>query len=226
MTAEELASVIDHTLLKPTATTADVEQLCAEALQWGCASVCVLPYYVPLAYRLLRTSPVVVCTVVGFPLGVTSRRAKIAEAEEAVSSGARELDMVLNFAAFLNGEDKEVEAEIAATASIVHRRGGLLKVIIECGLLSPEQQLHAAQLAAQSGADFIKTSTGVLSRGATVEDVHRLRSTLPNSIRIKASGGIRTYDQAIALLKAGASRLGTSATAALVEEARRRVTKT
>ncbi len=225
MTPEELAAVIDHTLLQPTATVADIERLCAEAVQWGCASVCVLPYYVPLAYRLLRGTSVTVCTVVGFPFGATSRRAKLIEAEEAVMSGAREIDMVLNLAALLNGEEGEVERDIAAIAAVVHRRSGLLKVILECGLLTEAQQYRAAQLAAQAGADFVKTSTGFLSRGATVEDVRRLRDVLPASVRIKASGGIRTYDQARALLEAGASRLGTSATALLLEEARQRVTK-
>lgn len=224
MNAEELAAVIDHTLLKPTARVADIEQLCAEAVQWGCASVCVLPYYVPLAYRLLRGTSVAVCTVVGFPFGATSRRAKLAEAEEAVMSGAREIDMVLNLAAFLNEEAGEAERDIAAVAAVVHRRGGLLKVILECGLLTETQQRRAAQLAAQAGADFVKTSTGILSRGATVEDVLRLRESLPAGVRIKASGGIRTYEHALALLAAGASRLGTSATALLLEEARQRVT--
>jgi deoxyribose-phosphate aldolase len=226
MSPEELAAVIDHTLLKPTATAAEIEQLCREALQWGCASVCVLPFFVPLAYRLLRGSSVRVCTVIGFPLGGTTHRAKIAEAEDAVTMGARELDMVINLPALVNGELNTVEREIAAIAAIVHRHGGVLKVILECGLLSPEQQTLAAQLAARAGADFVKTSTGFLARGATVEDVQRLRSAVPDTVRVKASGGIRTYAQALSLLAAGAARLGTSATAALLEEARQHVTKT
>ncbi len=221
MRAEELARLIDHTLLKPTATAADIERLCTEARQWGCASVCVLPYFVSLAYRLLRGSSVVVCTVIGFPLGGTTQRTKVTEAEEAVALGARELDMVMNLPAFLSGDDATVEREIAAVAATVHRRGGLLKVILECGLLSPEQTRRAAELAARAGADFVKTSTGFLSRGATAEDVRLLRSAVPAHVRIKASGGIRTYAQACELLHAGASRLGTSATAALLEEARR-----
>ncbi|GBD07456.1 Deoxyribose-phosphate aldolase [bacterium HR21] len=224
MSAEELAAVIDHTLLKPTATAADIERLCSEALQWGCASVCVLPYFVPLAYRLLRGSRVAVCTVIGFPLGGTTRRTKLTEAEEAVMLGARELDMVINLPAFLSGEENEVEREIATVAAVAHRRGALLKVILECGLLTPEQARRAAELAARAGADFLKTSTGFLSRGATVDDVRLLRTTVPAHVQIKAAGGIRTYDQARELLQAGATRLGTSATAALLEEARRRVT--
>jgi deoxyribose-phosphate aldolase len=225
MTPQELAAAIDHTLLKPTATASDIERLCMEARQWGCAAVCVLPFYVPLAYRLLRDSSVAVCTVVGFPLGSTTQRTKIAEAEDAVMLGAREIDMVLNFAAFFSGDGEAVEREIAAVAAVVHRRGGILKVIIECGLLTEEQQRYAARLAAQAGADFVKTSTGFLSRGATVEDVQLLRSAVPPQVHIKASGGIRSYEQARALLAAGATRLGTSATALILEEARR-VTET
>ncbi|MDW7997675.1 MAG: deoxyribose-phosphate aldolase [Bacteroidota bacterium] len=226
MTPEQLAATIDHTLLNPTATAADVERLCTEAVEWGCASVCVLPYFVPTAYRLLRGTPVAVCSVVAFPLGATTQRTKVAEAEDLVMTGARELDMVINLPALLNGDDTTVEREVAAVASVVHRRGGILKVILECGFLSPEQQARATQIASRAGADFVKTSTGFLSCGATVEDVQGLRSAAPPPVRVKASGGIRTYDQALALLRAGADRLGTSATAAIIEEARQRITKT
>ncbi|MEN3026913.1 MAG: deoxyribose-phosphate aldolase [Chlorobiota bacterium] len=223
---KELSSRIDHTLLQPTATLADIERLCSEALEWGCASVCVLPYFVPAAYRLTRGSSVAVCTVVGFPFGGTPRQARLVEAEEAVAMGAREIDMVINLAALINGDITEVERDITAIAATVHRRGGLLKVIVECGLLSPELTVQAAQLAARAGADYVKTSTGFLARGATVEDVTLLRSALPPSVRIKASGGIRTYEQARALIAAGADRLGTSATKALLEDARRYVIET
>lgn len=224
MTVEELASVIDHTLLKPTATTADIERLCTEALQWGCASVCVLPYHVPLAYRLLRGSRVAVCTVIGFPLGGTTQRTKVTEAEDTVLLGARELDMVINLPAFFSGREDEVECDIAAVAAVAHRRGAVLKVILECGLLTPEQTHRAAEIAARAGADFVKTATGFLSRGATVEDVRLLRAAVPAHVQVKASGGIRSYEQARELLQAGATRLGTSATAVLLEEARQRVT--
>ncbi len=225
LTPQELAAVIDHTLLRPTATAQETEHACQQGLRWGCASVCVLPYYVGLAYSILRGSATAVCTVVGFPLGSLHRRTKLVEAEEALAQGARELDMVMNLAAFCSGDLRAVEQEISAVAAMVHRHaGGKLKVILECSLLSPEQQELAARLAAHAGADFVKTSTGFLGGGATVEQVARLRRAIPEHVAVKASGGIRTLEQALELLAAGAARLGTSATASLLEQAQQRVT--
>lgn len=216
LSTDNLAARIDHTLLKPDATRAHIEQLCAEARQAGFASVCVPPCYVALAADLLHDAKVAVCTVVGFPLGYQLTKVKFFEAHQALSEGAREIDVVMNLAAFKSGRDAKVEDELGQLAELCHFRGGLLKVIIETALLTEDEIRRACDLCAEAGADFVKTSTGFASRGASVEDIQIMRSQLPAHIRIKASGGIRTHAQALALVEAGADRLGASAGLALL----------
>ncbi|GAB2950844.1 deoxyribose-phosphate aldolase [Hymenobacter coalescens] len=216
LSTDNLAARIDHTLLKPDATRAQIQQLCAEARQAQFASVCVPPCYVAVAANELYASGVAVCTVVGFPLGYQLTKVKFFEAHQALSEGATEIDVVMNVAAFKSGNHAEVEDELGQLAELCHFRGGLLKVIIETALLSPAEIRQACDLCAAAGADFVKTSTGFASRGATVEDIRLMRDQLPAHIRIKASGGIRTHAQAVALVQAGADRLGASAGIALL----------
>ncbi len=214
-----LAAYLDHTLLRPDATRAEIRQLCAEARQFGFATVCVPPYFVAEAAAQLRGTDVGICTVVGFPLGYAMATVKAIEAERALHDGATEVDMVLNIAAFKSGETAVCAEEIAALALICHEAGAILKVIIETALLTEAEIVGAGQLAAAAGADFVKTSTGFASRGASVEDIRLLRAHLPAHTRIKAAGGIRTRAQADALRAAGADRLGCSASVAIVTSA-------
>ncbi|OON68029.1 deoxyribose-phosphate aldolase [Hymenobacter sp. CRA2] len=219
LSTDNLAARIDHTLLKPEATRAQIEWLCAEAREAQFASVCVPPHYVSVAAAALQGSGVKVCTVIGFPLGYATSAAKLAEAEDALRNGAEELDMVMNNAAFKSGEYTVVEQDIRQLSALCHASGAILKVIIETALLTPDEIRQACDLCAAAGADFVKTSTGFASRGASVEDIRLMRSHLPEHIRIKASGGIRTHAQAVALVEAGADRLGASAGLALLTPA-------
>lgn len=212
-----LAHRIDHTLLRPDATQADIDKLCAEAAHYGFASVCVPPCFVRRATSRLAGSGVLVCTVVGFPLGYQLSKVKFFEAHQALSDGAREIDMVMNLAAFHSGQYAEVEEEIGEIAELCHLRGAKLKVIIETALLSDEEIVLACQLCAEAEVDFVKTSTGYANRGATVADIRLMRRHLPGSIRIKASGGIRTRAAALALVAAGADRIGSSNSIALLD---------
>lgn len=205
-----LAPYLDHTLLRPDCTAAEIRQLCQEARDHGFASACVPPCYVALAAELLEGSGVAVCTVIGFPLGYATRLAKFREAEGALADGADELDMVLNVSTLKSGETAAVQAEIEDLADLAHVHGALLKVIIETALLNDDEITVAAGLCAAAEADFVKTSTGFASRGASVADVELLRRVLPAGVRIKASGGIRTRAAALALVAAGANRLGAS----------------
>ncbi len=212
-----IAATIDHTLLRPNESTADrIEQLCREAIEFGFASVCVLPSWVPLAVRILEHTTIPVCSVVGFPLGGNLPSTKRAEAEHLLAAGARELDMVINIGALKSGRDQEVLDDIAGVVESAHRGGALVKVIIECGALSEDEKRCAAALVSSAGADFIKTSTGFGYGGATLEDVQLLRAAVAPTVKVKASGGIRTRAQAEQLLRAGADRLGTSAGVAIV----------
>ena len=206
----------DHTLLRPEATAAQVARTCREAAAHGFAAACVPPCHVAAAAALLAGTGVAVCTVVGFPLGYAAPAAKLAEAEVALADGATELDMVLNVSALKSGLDAAVRADVAALAARCHAAGALLKVILETALLDEAEIARAALLCAAAGADFVKTSTGFASRGASVEDVQLLRRVLPAHVRIKASGGIRTRAAALALLAAGADRLGCSNSVALL----------
>lgn len=218
MPTPNLAATLDHTLLRPDCTEAQIAQLCQEARTYGFASACVPPCYVPLAARELSGSGVAVCTVIGFPLGYNSPRVKFKEAEIALGEGATELDVVLNISALKSGQYDTVRAEIEDLADLADVHDALLKVIIETALFTKEEIETAARLCAEAGAHFVKTSTGFTSRGASVADVELLRRVLPASVRIKASGGIRTRAQALALLAAGADRLGTSNSLAILQE--------
>ena len=206
-----LAAAIDHTLLKPNATEAQIRILCAEALEHRFASVCVQPCWVELCAQLLKNSPVKVCTVIGFPLGVTLPDVKAFEARRCLAMGATELDMVINLGALKSGRLELVEADIAGVVDVAHPQGGLVKVIIETGYLSDEEKVIACQLAKAAGADFVKTSTGFGPGGATVEDVTLMRSVVGPELGVKASGGVKTAAEAKAMLAAGATRIGTSA---------------
>ncbi len=216
-TREALAAQIDHTLLRPEATPADIDRLCEEALRYGCAAVCVNPIYVARAAARLAGTPIKVATVVGFPLGASLTATKVAEATLALSQGAQEIDVVMPIGLLKAGEIEMVRADLQAVAAVCHAAGALCKVILETGLLTPEEKTLAARLAVEAGADFVKTSTGFGPGGATIEDVALLRRVVGPSIGVKAAGGIRTAEQAIAMLEAGASRLGTSATVAILE---------
>jgi deoxyribose-phosphate aldolase len=218
--APSIARLIDHTLLRPEATRESILQLCNEAREYNFASVCVNAYWVPLAASQLAGSDVKVCTVVGFPLGATSTEAKVGETEAALRAGAQEIDMVQNIGALLGDDDRAVEEEIALMAAASHRAGAIIKVILETALLSDDQKIVACRLAQMAGADFVKTSTGFGSSGATVQDVELMRRTVGPTMGVKASGGIRTLDDALKMLAAGATRIGASASVKIVEAAR------
>lgn len=212
-----IASFIDHTLLKQDATAEQIDQLCREAAEYHFASVCVNPYYVARCVKNLKDTGVKVCTVIGFPLGATTTESKVFEALQAVKSGAQEIDMVMNVSAMKSKNFKGIESEIQALAAVVEG-SAVLKVILETCLLTEEEKVLACQIAKRSGADFVKTSTGFSSGGATVEDVALLRRTVGKDMGVKASGGIRDYATAKAMLDAGASRIGASAGVAIVKE--------
>lgn len=212
----DLARAIDHTLLKPEATPAQVELLCAEARQYGFASVCVNPSFVPLCARLLAESSVAVCTVVGFPLGATTTETKVFETRQAIAQGAREIDMVIAIGRLKAGDYLAVFADIAAVVAACHAGGVVCKVIIETALLTDAEKVAASLLAARAGADFVKTSTGFAGGGATVSDVALMRRAVGPRIGVKAAGGVRDRAAAEALLAAGATRLGASAGVAIV----------
>ncbi|WLV23602.1 deoxyribose-phosphate aldolase [Aciduricibacillus chroicocephali] len=210
-----LASYIDHTLLKPDATLEQVEALISEAKEYGFATVCVNPYWVPFASSLLEGTETGVCTVIGFPLGTSSSRTKAFETKQAIIDGATEIDMVINVGELKGKRDAVVLDDIQMVVESAKNRA-IVKVIIETALLSDEEKKRACELAEQAGADFVKTSTGFSGGGATVEDIKLMRSTVSDKVQVKASGGIRTYEDAKALIEAGASRLGASSGVALV----------
>ncbi len=214
-----LAGLIDHTLLKPEATPAQVEALCDEAVRYRFASVCVNPGFVPLCARLLAGTPVAVCTVIGFPLGATTTKTKVFEAAQAAGNGAAELDMVIAIGRLKAGELREVAEDIGAVAETSHAAGALLKVIIETALLSDEEKVAACLLAARAGADFVKTSTGFAGGGATAADVALMRRVVGPELGVKASGGVRTLADAEAMVAAGADRIGASAGVTIVRAA-------
>ena len=210
------ASFFDHTLLKPDASPRQIEVLCEEALTLGAASVCVNPCYVPLAAQLLSGSAVRVCTVVGFPLGATTSAQKAYEAASAQAAGAQEVDMVLNVGYLKAGDLAAVRADIAQVRSAV--QDAPLKVILETCLLTQEEIVTACRLAQAAGADFVKTSTGFSTAGATAEDVALMRRTVGPDMGVKAAGGIRTLADALRMLEAGANRLGCSASVTIVRD--------
>jgi len=215
---ESLARKIDHTLLRPEATITEVENLCAEARKFRFASVCVNPSHVALCSQLLSNTGVNVCTVVGFPLGATSTVGKVCETDQALKDGAREIDMVINIGLLKSGDEKRVESDIRAVVTTARRSGAITKVIIETCLLSDEEKVRACTIAKTAGADFVKTSTGFSSGGATAGDIALMRKTVGPEMGIKASGGIRTREQAMALVSHGATRIGASASVKIVTE--------
>lgn len=215
-TKATLAKTIDHTLLKPTATAEQIRELCAEARANHFASVCVNPVWVPLVVKELSGSDVLTCTVIGFPLGASAKEVKAEEARLAVKQGAQEVDMVINIGALKGGDHRTVEEDIRAVVKAAER--ATVKVIIETCYLSDEEKRLACELARKAGAHFVKTSTGFGTGGATVEDVRLMKKVVGDTMKIKASGGIRSYHDAIAMLEAGADRIGTSSGVAIVAE--------
>ena len=220
LTRTALAKYMDHTLLKPQATAADIDRVVEEAKSYGCASVCVNPYWVDRVARGLAGTDVKTCTVVGFPLGATTTTDKVAETRTALANGADEIDMVVNVGALKGGDDDAVRADIAAVAEPVHMAGALLKVIIETCLLTDDEKRRACTLSLEAGADYVKTATGCSTGGATVADVALMRETVGDAAGVKASGGIRTLADAEAMIAAGASRLGVSAAVSILNELR------
>jgi deoxyribose-phosphate aldolase len=213
----DLAGLIDHTLLKPDATAEQVRRLCAEAMQYRFHAVCVNPIFAALARRELADSEVTTCSVIAFPFGATTTQTKVAETRQAVADGAGEIDMVLAIGALKGGEQTYVRSDIARVketcgVSVV------LKVIIETCLLTEEEKIQACLLAKQAGADFVKTSTGYGGGGATVEDVALMSRTVGPAMGVKASGGMRTFAQAVAMVRAGATRIGASSGVAMMTE--------
>jgi len=215
ITAQELAAYIDHTLLKPGATEDQFAQLCEEALHYKFKSVCVNSSWIPYVAKKLRGSSVKVCSVIGFPLGEMDTRSKAFEARNALANGAHELDMVINIGALKSGNLKLVEEDIRAIKRVC-RRTTILKVIIETSLLNESEKILACEISKKAGADFVKTSTGFTGDGATVEDIALMRQVVGPKIGVKASGGIRDYETAVAMIRAGASRIGAGGSVAIV----------
>lgn len=214
----EIAGWIDHTLLKPEATAAQIRTLCDEARQYNFASVCINPAFVPLAAGLLQGSAVMVCTVVGFPLGATLPAQKVFEALSCINNGAVEIDMVLNIGALKGQAYGQVLNEIQSVAQIAHNQRAIVKVILETALLTRQEKIIACLISKAAGADFVKTSTGFGPGGATVEDVDLMRRVVGTELDVKAAGGIRTLADARAMIQAGASRLGASAGVKIIKE--------
>jgi deoxyribose-phosphate aldolase len=212
-----IAALIDHTILKPEATRDDVVKVCREARQYGFASVCVNPYWVPLVRAELAGSPVKICSVVGFPLGATFTEVKVAETAAAVRAGAREIDMVINVGALRSGDHQAVKEDIRQVVAAAHGGGAAVKVILEAALLDDNQKAVACTLAKLAGADFVKTSTGFGPGGATAHDVALMRGVVGPEMGVKAAGGIRTIEDLRAMTAAGATRIGASASIKIVE---------
>ena len=217
MNKHDIAAMIDHTQLKAFATTQQIEKLCQEAAEYHFASVCVNPCHVALAARRLKGTGVKVCTVIGFPLGANTPETKAFETRDAIKNGAQECDMVINIGALKEGNVDLVEKDIRAVVEAAN--GTLVKVIIETCYLTDEEKALACQAAARAGADYVKTSTGFGTGGATSHDVALMRAAIPDNMKVKASGGVHNYQEALAVVEAGASRIGASAGIAIVNEA-------
>ncbi len=216
----EIAAWIDHTILKPDAKAEQIVNICQEAAKFGFASVCINPVFIPLAVETLKDSSVPVCAVIGFPLGATSTYAKVKEAHWSMNMGAKELDMVIPIGLLKSGQYQEVLFDIKAVSDKVHASGGLIKVIFEMAYLDQFEKILTCLLCKEAGADFVKTSTGFGPSGATLEDVHLMRAVVGDvtQMGVKAAGGIRTYADAINMIKAGANRIGASAGVNIVSE--------
>ncbi len=209
-TKVDIATMIDHTYLRADCSTADIKVLCKEALQYGFKTVCIPPYYIFQAKKILGDSRVKICSVIGFPMGYSTTGAKVEEIKRASNDGVDELDVVINIAAIKNNDWNMVRNDIESTTMISHLKGKKMKLIIEMGLLEEEEIIKVCEIATKSGVDFIKTSTGFNNTITTPEDISFLKSILPPSVKVKASGGIRTKADALAMLQAGADRIGTS----------------
>jgi deoxyribose-phosphate aldolase len=217
---KELAKLLDSTLVKAVATKSEIEKLCQEAIQYGFRCAVVNPVYVKFAAKLLEDSDVKVCSTVGFPFGVSLSEIKALEAVKAVEDGAEELDMVINLSALKSGDYEFVKQDIAAVLDVKRlSKEIIVKVIIETAYLTMEEKVIACKLAKDAGADFVKTSTGLFGGGATVEDVRLMRQTVGKDMGVKAAGGIRTYADAVAMIEAGANRIGTSTAVAIIKAA-------
>ncbi|HXG63930.1 MAG TPA: deoxyribose-phosphate aldolase [Blastocatellia bacterium] len=217
--ARQVARYIDHTLLKPDATRDEVLKICEEGARYGFASVCINPVWAREAACALRGSGVKVCTVVGFPLGANAPDTKAYEARRAIFDGASEIDMVINIGALKSGDDDLTRRDIAGVVEVAHEAGCLCKVIIETALLTEEEKVRACLLAKEARADFVKTSTGFSKGGATVADIALMRRVVGGQMGVKASGGVRDYQQAQELIRAGATRIGASVGVKIVQEA-------
>lgn len=217
MDREQLAKMIDYTLLKPDATEDDIIKVCKEAMKYNFASICINPVYVSLTTKLLKGTAVKVCTVIGFPLGANMPEVKAFEAKNAIEKGAQEIDMVMNIGALKSGNYELVKKDMTAVIELAKERNVVMKVILECGFLTDEEKVTACKLAKEAGTDFVKTSTGFGPSGATIHDVKLLRKVVGSSIGVKAAGGIRSYEDALMLIKAGADRIGASAGVEIVE---------
>lgn len=216
ISSKNVASKIDHTLLKPESTPQQVKELCEEARTYKFASVCVNPCYVSLCSELLRGTEVKVCTVIGFPLGATSTETKRFEAEQAINNGAEEIDMVINVGQLKHGNYDYVYNDIKQVADAAHRSNAILKVILETALLTDEEKVKACVICKKAGAEFVKTSTGFSKGGATVGDVALMKYVVGSNIGVKASGGIRSKEDAEAMIRSGADRIGASASVKIV----------
>ena len=213
-----IASYIDHTILKPATVIDDVRNLCSEAKEYGFAAVCVPPPFVKSSKNLLKDSSAKVATVIGFPFGYSVARAKLAEVQQALADGADELDIVINLTALKSGSWNYRSSEMELLMEPVHEHKKLVKVIIESGILSDEEIVRCCEIYAKPGVDFLKTSTGYAAIGATLHAVQLMRQNLPSTVKIKASGGIRTYEAAKTFIDAGAERIGCSAGVAIVQQ--------
>ena len=213
----ELADKIDHTILKPDCTLDEIKGVCEEAVANRFYSVCIPPFYVKDAVQFLENSGVKVATVIGFPMGYASTPAKVEEIKRAIDDGADEVDAVVNICAVKSGNWNYVRNDIDSMTRIAHLRGKIIKVILETGMMSQEELEHLCKICVETDTDFVKTSTGILAAGANVDVVAWLRAQLPPSIRIKASGGVRSYQDAVRLIEAGAVRLGSSASLQIIQ---------
>lgn len=218
-TSRDWASFIDHTLLKPEAAENDIRKLCEEAAQYKFASVCVNPFWIKTCADILKGSGVPVCTVIGFPLGANTTDTKVFEARRAIFDGAREVDMVVNIGALKSGDDCAVERDIHEVAAAAHEFGAICKVIIETALLTDDEKVRASLAAKRAGADFVKTSTGFAKGGATVEDISLMRHAVGADLGVKASGGVKSLEDARAMIEAGATRIGASVGVKIAQEA-------
>lgn len=225
LTYDAIARRIDHSLLPPTLTTAELEEGCKLAVRYGVASVCIKPYAVALASRILKGSIVEVGTTVGFPHGAHSTAVKVDEAERAIADGATELDMVINIGQALGGEWAAVSSDIAAVTRAAHGGGAVVKVIFENCYLNDEQKIRLCQICGDVGADYVKTSTGFGTGGATIDDLRLMRRAAPAHVKLKAAGGVRTLDAMIEVVELGCDRVGCSRTAEVLDELKTRLAR-